>query len=251
MKRRLITLAVAMLLTGCSKVSLYSQLSEQQANEMLALLIRADVRADKVFADKSWSITTRKGDLPRAVEVLKVNGYPREQYQSLGEIFKKEGFVSSPTEERARLLHGLSQELSRTLAAVDGVIIARVHLSLPERDILDDHPKPASASVFIKHRPDAKIGNHVAEIKALVVNSVQGLPYDGVTVTLFSADPTLTTGIRIASMPYDWSDDAAWLAGGLFIGIGTIAAARGGRWQALRSRLGKLKRSDKQQEPNQ
>ena len=98
---------------------------------------------------------------------------------------------------------------------------------------------------------DAKIGNHVAEIKALVVNSVQGLPYDGVTVTLFSADPTLTTGIRIASMPYDWSDDAAWLAGGLFIGIGTIAAARGGRWQVLRSRLGKLKRSDKQQEPNQ
>ena len=254
MKRRLIILAVAALLAGCSKVSLYSQLSEQQANEMLALLMRADVRADKVFADKSWSIATSKGDLPRAVEVLKANGYPREQYQSLGEIFKKEGFVSSPTEERARLLHGLSQELSRTLSAVDGVIVARVHLSLPERDILDDQPKPASASVFIKHRPDAKIGNHVAEIKALVVNSVQGLPYDNVTVTLFPADPTLNTGVRIAAMPYDWSEDAAWLAGGLFVGAGTIVAARGGRWQALRARLGKLgkqrREKQRQQEPS-
>ena len=70
MKRILIILAAAALLAGCSKVSLYSQLSEQQANEMLALLMRADVHADKVFADKSWSIATSKGDLPRAIDYL-------------------------------------------------------------------------------------------------------------------------------------------------------------------------------------
>ena len=33
------------------------------------------------------------------------------------------------------------------------------------------------------------MANHVAAIKALVVNSVEGLPYDNVTVTLFPADP--------------------------------------------------------------
>jgi len=243
MKRTLITLALAALLAGCGKVSLYSQLTEQQANEMLALLMRADVRADKAFVDKGWSITTSKGDLPRAVEVLKANGYPREQYQSLGDIFKKEGFVSSPTEERARLLHGLSQELSHTLATVDGVIVARVHLSLPEKDILDDQPKPSSASVFIKHRPDAKIGNHVAEIKALVVNSVQGLPYENVTVTLFPADPNLNTGVRVAALPYDWTNDAFWLGGGLLLGLGGWLAARNGRLQAAVAALrGKLRK---------
>ncbi|MEW9899020.1 type III secretion system inner membrane ring lipoprotein SctJ [Chitinivorax sp. PXF-14] len=243
-KRIAVALAVAVL-AGCSKVSLYSQLSEQQANEMLALLMRAEVEADKVYQDKAWSVTTSKGDLPRAVEVLKANGYPKEQYQSLGEIFKKEGFVSSPTEERARLLHGLSQELSKTLSAVDGVIVARVHLSLPEKDILDDKPKPASASVFIKHRPDAKIGNHVAEIKALVVNSVQGLPYDNVTVTLFAADPNLSTGVKVAAMPPRWGDDAALIAGGMVAGVGAIAASRRSRVQdalaRLRLRLGRKK----------
>jgi type III secretion protein J len=42
--------------------------------------------------------------------------------------------------------------------------------------------------VFIKHRADKDLAPQVGQIKALVVNSVEGLAYDNVTVALFPAE---------------------------------------------------------------
>jgi type III secretion protein J len=180
---------VAMMLVSCGYDTLYSDLDEQQANEMLALLLSHDISGRKSRIDKTWQLEIAESDLPAAMQILKSRGYPRDDFESLGQVFKKEGFVSSPLEERARLLHGLSQELSRTLAQIDGVIVARVHLAIPERRALSDTRTPSSASIFIKHRADAEIALQTAAIKALVVNSVEGLPYENVTVSFFTADP--------------------------------------------------------------
>src|SRR5688572_29755835 len=55
--RRLIFIAVACFALGaCGRESLYAELDEQQANEMLAVLVRAGIDANKVRTDKSWSI---------------------------------------------------------------------------------------------------------------------------------------------------------------------------------------------------
>ncbi len=190
MRRNLLLGVVVLTLAACGKVNLYSNVTEQQANEMVALLLAARIDADKAPGENNvWIVKTPKVDLPRAVEVLGGYGYPREQYLSFGDVFKKEGFVSSPVEERARFLFAMSQELARTISAVDGVIIARVHIALPERDPLSDKVRPSSASVFIKHRPDVQLTNHVAQIKSMVVTSVEGLNYEKVTVSLFAADP--------------------------------------------------------------
>ena len=43
------------------------------------------------------------------MQILKAQGLPREDFDSLGKVFKREGFVSTPVEERARLMHALSQ----------------------------------------------------------------------------------------------------------------------------------------------
>ena len=51
-----------------------------------------------------------------------------------------------------------------------------------------DKPQPASAAVFIKHRPERNLAGQVTQIKALVVNSIEGLAYDNVTVALFPAE---------------------------------------------------------------
>jgi type III secretion protein J len=231
---RTLALAAAMLvLTGCAKISLYSQLSEQQANEIIALLLGAQIDADKELAeDKTWIVNVSKSNLPRAVDLLRGYGYPHEQYQSFGEVFKKDSFVSSPLEERARFLFALSQELSRTVSQIDGVIIARVHVAVPERDPLSDQVRPSSASVFIKHRTDAQMQNHVAAIKALVVNSIEGLPYDNVTVTLFAADPfpfaaekaarTATMGFGLVGNPWFVP---SMTASGIILLIGALFSA--------------------------
>jgi type III secretion protein J len=187
--RRLVAAIVACLtLAACGHEPLYADLDEQQANEMLAVLVRAGMDAAKVRAEKGWSIEIGRKDLPRAVQILKAEGYPREHFDSLGQVFHKEGFVSTPLEERARLLYALSQELSRTVSSIDGVIVARVHLAIPERRPLSDEKPLSSASVFIKYKPGSQVVNKTASIKALIVNSVEGLPYENVTVTFFASE---------------------------------------------------------------
>ena len=194
-RRVLSIIAACLLLCACGgREALYSELTEQQANEMLAVLVRAGVDASKLRVDKGWALEVGRKYLPRAMEVLKAEGYPRDTYDTLGQVFHKEGFVSTPLEERARLLYALSQELSHTISDIDGVIVARVHLAIPERRPLSDEKPLSSASVFIKHKPGSQVVNKAASIKALVVNSVEGLPYDNVTVTFFVSEPPAPQG---------------------------------------------------------
>ena len=188
---RLLAPLLLVLLAACSQQELYGQLNERQANEMVAVLRNAGLVAEKTPArdGKAFVVSTSAHDFSRAVEVLHAGGFPRDSFDTLGQVFKKEGFVSSPTEERARFTHALSQELSNTLSNIDGVVQARVHVSVPERNPLADKPTPATASVFIKHRPGTDLSQQVGKIKGLVVNAMEGLPYDNVTVAMFPAEP--------------------------------------------------------------
>jgi type III secretion protein J len=225
-------IAVTLLLAACSKQELYSQLTERQANEMVAALRSADIDAEKQSQEGRFSVLTASGDFSRAVQVLNAQGLPRETFDTMGKVFKREGFVSSPLEEHARLLHAMSQEISNTLANIDGVVTARVHLVVPARNPLADQPQPAAASVFIKHRPDRELSAQVAQIKALVVNSVEGLAYDNVTVALFPADampggsggaarPAAQASAAFAS-PLETPLLSASLAGALALGGGAL-----------------------------
>jgi len=181
--------AATLMLAACSEQELYGQLSERQANEMVAVLRSGGIAAEKTSQEGGkFSVTTSRDDFPQAVRMLNAQGYPRETFDNMGKVFKREGFVSSPLEERARLMHATSQEIANTIADIDGVVTARVHLVMPERNPLVDKPQPAAASVFIKHRPDKNLTAQVPQIKALVVNSIEGLSYDNVTVALFPAD---------------------------------------------------------------
>ncbi len=189
MSIRIISFIVALLLAACGSKSLYSGLSEQEANEMVALLYNTGMSADKrLLNDQSFSVSVPEEYFSRAVEVLRANGYPRNKFKSLGDVFQKEGFVSSPLEERARLNYAQSQELTKTIESIDGVVLARVHLALPKDDPLSDKQKPSSASVFIKHRRGIDLSDRESQIKALVVNSIEGLPYENITVALFPSE---------------------------------------------------------------
>jgi len=187
---KIITISIIVfVLAACGNQSLYSGLSEQEANEMVALLYNSGMSAQKNLSnDQSFSVSVEKSNFSRSVELLRANGFPRNKFQSLGEVFQKEGFVSSPLEERARLNYAQSQELTKTLESISGVIMARVHLALPKEDPLSDKRKPSSASVFIKHRRGIDLSGRESQIKALIVNSVEGLPYENITVALFPAE---------------------------------------------------------------
>ncbi|MBV8209124.1 MAG: type III secretion inner membrane ring lipoprotein SctJ [Burkholderiaceae bacterium] len=214
LSRRLAPLVIPIvLLAGCGKQELYSQLSERQANEVVAALQAAGIDAEKRSQEGQFSVLTANGDFPAAVDTLNAQGLPRETFDTMGSVFKREGFVSTPLEERARLLHAMSQEISNTLSDIDGVITARVHLVVPERSPLSDKPQPSAAAVFIKYRPGRNLAAQVPQIKALVVNSIEGLAYDNVTVALFPADPSPVGASLAAPAPGARAPRAGTLVG--------------------------------------
>jgi type III secretion protein J len=187
----ILVLVTLLVLTGC-KVELYSDLNEKEANEMLAILLQTGIDGNKIAGkEMTWGLHVDKADIARAVAVLQQAGYPKDRFVSIGDIFKKEGLVSSPLEERVRFIYALSQEISETLSHIDGVLVARTQIVLPKNDPLSDNLQPSSASVFIKHRPESDLEENIPRIKKLVVNSIEGLTYEKVTIVLFPAEAGL------------------------------------------------------------
>jgi type III secretion protein J len=230
MKR--IFLAGALLaLSACGRSDLYSGLSEQHANEMVAALDRAGVGASKSPGKEgSWSVGVARGDFAYATTVLRAADLPRADHESMGDLFRKKGIVSTPVEERARYTFALAQELSQTLSSIDGVQVARVHIVQPERDPIAREVTAASASVLIKHEPGVSLADDLPDIKMLVSHAVQGLDYEDVKVALFEADPVpLRPEPALEQAAAAYAAPLAGAAGLTVLGLAALYRRRSGR----------------------
>ncbi len=167
------------LLCACSKeVTLQSGLSDSDANEIVMVLNQQGIPVEKRAAKEGVNLVLAETDLSRATAVMNAAGLPHRSWESLGDVFKKQGMISTPLEERVRYLHGLSEELGYTLLQFDNVISARVHVVLPERIAPGEPLLPSSAAVFIKYRPPIDEDAVSPRIKRLVASSIPGLASD-------------------------------------------------------------------------
>ncbi len=184
----ILLLAASSLLSSC-QMELYSGLSESDVNEMLAIMLSNDIASKKIQDKKggSFSLTVDDSLIPESVRLLNEYGYPKEKVASIKDLFKKEGLVSSPMEERVRYIYALSQSVQETLTKIDGVIVARVHIVMPESNPYMDKASPSSASVFIKYHPNTNLSDIKSEIKLIVEKSIEGLTYDKVSVVMLPA----------------------------------------------------------------
>ena len=188
MCRNLGWLLLSLVLVGCGQHQLYTGLPEKEVNDMVAILLSNNINCDKVAgAEGTWTAMVDKSQFSQAVQLLNEAGYPKDTFASLGDTFKKSGLVSSPTEERIRFMHALSEELSETLTHIHGVVTARVHIVLPDNDPYTDKITPSSASVFISYLPQINLDDSSRDIRQLVTNSIEGLSYDKVTLSMFPA----------------------------------------------------------------
>lgn len=213
-------------LAGC-KADLYTKVQEREANEMLALLLSRGVDAVRVVGkDGTSTIQVEAKQLAFSINLLNDQGLPRQPFKSLGEVFKGSGLVASPVEERARYVYALSEELSRTINDIDGVLSARVHVVLPKNDLLRQDATPSSASVFIRHDSNAKLSALLPQIKMLVANSIEGLSYDKVTVVFV---PVERAQHELSSVPAAAAGQSGKLVSTPFlaVGIGGAGAALG------------------------
>ncbi|WP_348632949.1 type III secretion inner membrane ring lipoprotein SctJ [Mesorhizobium sp. M00.F.Ca.ET.216.01.1.1] len=188
---RVALVVVGMLVLQACSVELYSNLNQRQANEIVATLMRHGIPAQREAGkDGKMTVSVQKDRFAEAMAILDESGLPKQEFQTLGEVFKRDGLVSSPVEERATMIYGLSQELSQTISEIDGVLSARVHLVLPENDPLRQRLVPSSASVFIRHRASVPMNELIPQVKMLVAKGIAGLTYDNVSVTLIPVAAT-------------------------------------------------------------
>lgn len=179
-------LLLAVLMAACApKVELMAAIPESDANEVLGALQNAGITAEKVPGKEGMvGLQIAADQLGRAMELLREKGLPRERFAGMGQVFKKEGLISSPLEERARYLYALTQELSGTLNQIDGVIVARVHVVLPERSTGAEAAVPSSAAVFLKYQEGYDMELVQPLVRRLVINSIPGLTADKLTIVM-------------------------------------------------------------------
>ncbi|MCU0911673.1 MAG: type III secretion inner membrane ring lipoprotein SctJ [Rhodobacteraceae bacterium] len=243
-------LAVALTLAGC-RTELHSRLTEREANEIVALLTTNGIDATRQVVDGELvSVFVDERQFSRAVEILKQEGYPRQDYANLGDVFQGNGFVVSQTEERARFVFALTEELSRTISEIDGVLSARTHVVLPTADPLARTSAPSSASVVIRHAAEANVAALLPQIKTMVANAIEGLEYRNVSVVFLPVTrrrtpPAETPPAPVASMlltgPTAVPVAAALAAGAA---LGGLAAAGVAAWRRRAGRGLAVERAD-------
>lgn len=188
---QVLLLLACLVLSGC-QTQLYSGLQEKEANAVLAALLDASIEAEKKPSEEgTYAIFVDKAEFARAMAVLEAQALPGRHYDDLGTVFGKMAMFSTPTEEKARYLYAIQEELSQTIAAIDGVLMARVHLVLPEQDILGRDSQKPSAAVLVKHVDDIRHDPvaYQREIRRLVAASVSNMEEEQIVVTFSPAAP--------------------------------------------------------------
>jgi type III secretion protein J len=225
----LVLLLFCLLFSGC-KVNLYQDLTEASANEMLSALLVHGIAANKVSLGKTgFAVAVDEQDQLTSLSILRDLGLPKPAYESLGSVFRKEGMMSSQTEERSRLSYALGQELAASCARLDGVVEARVHVVLSEKDQITGRITPASAAIMLRYVPDMPINLYVPQIQKMAVQAIPDVEADRVSVLLFPVqadftrpEPPASTelfGIRILR-----GEENRLLVFALLLGLGSALA---------------------------
>jgi type III secretion protein J len=220
--------------------------TDKEATRILVELSRHGVaHADKLEKSAqrktAWSITVPQDQLAKAREVLLQADLPRETHGGYRGMIEQGGLIPTKTEERAKLMYAMAEELARTFETYDRVVSARVHIVLPEKDPLmrDATSRPtATAMVMIKYTPsgdaaapattrpagefaDAPVGKE--DVQQMVARSVEGLTPSSVFVAYSRAD----AGAAVAATPAATASDASSAPTASAAGGTSLTADRG------------------------
>jgi flagellar M-ring protein FliF len=165
---------------GEENALLFSALDPKEAGEITAKLDQANIKYE-LKGDGS-TITVPRSKVLSARMMLSADGLPTRG--SIGyEIFDKaDALGATQFMQNINRLRALEGELARSIASLDGVESARVHLVLPERQLFErDHQEP-TASIVIKLSREALAPGEVRAIRNLVASATPGLSPTKVTI---------------------------------------------------------------------
>ncbi|HET9864034.1 MAG TPA: flagellar basal-body MS-ring/collar protein FliF [Steroidobacteraceae bacterium] len=159
---------------------LYTNLGGEDAASITQALDSA--RIPYKLEDGGQSISVPAEQLAAARLKLAAQGLP-EGGGGVGAMTKDPGFGVSAFMESARYQHALETELARTIASLQNVQGARVHLAMARQSAFISDRRPGSASVFLQIRAGRRLDDEqVQAIANLVASSVPEMTASQVTV---------------------------------------------------------------------
>lgn len=163
-------------------VPLYGQLSGKDSGEVVEALQRQNIPFK--LDNKSGLVLVDANKVHEARIRLAGEGIPSHSSSGFASLLDKDSvFGTSQFIERARYIHALEGELEKTIASIDNIKSARVHLAVPKQTAFIKDKKEPSASVFVDIYGGYRLETEqVSSITHLVASSIQGLSAQNVTV---------------------------------------------------------------------
>jgi type III secretion protein J len=183
---RTIALLLGLVLASCS-VPIAGGLDDAEVNRVMVVLGRANVdatRAADPAAEGTWRVEVAREDVQQALVAMQGEHLPRHAPAGVLDAVAKGSLVPSEAAEQAQMAAGIAGDLERSLESVEGVLSARVHLSIPAPSPLRDAVvQRASAGVLLEHR-GATPPISVDAVQRLVAGGVSGMMPADVAVIL-------------------------------------------------------------------
>jgi len=175
-----ILLTLVLRMGGEDKALLFAGVEMREAAEITQRLEQADIPYE-LRGDGS-SIFVPRSRVPEARMMLSADGLPSRG--SIGyEIFDEpDALGQTQFQQNINRLRALEGELARTIASLDGIASARVHLVLPERQLFASETDQPSASIVLGLRRDELTPGQVRAIRNLVASATPGLTTSRVTI---------------------------------------------------------------------
>ena len=178
---------------------LYTNLEAKDAADVTDQLDSMGVAYE--LADGGSTILVHRQDVYRARLDLSAEGLPRVGADGWN-LIDEQGLTTSEFRQRVDYQRAMEGELARTIASIQAVSTANVHLVMPQDDLFSGDDVHPSASVLVDTGEKPLASNQVQAIVHMVASSVEGMLPEYVTV----AD---TTGRVLSAAGEDGLDVAA------------------------------------------
>lgn len=160
---------------------LYGSLSDQEMLEITQALDQAGIKYD--INTGTNAVLVDAGRVHDARMQLAGLGLPKGSGTGYELLDKDQGFGTSQFIETARYQRAIEGELSRTIASLNNVQNARVHLAIPKQSSFVRNRKKPSASVMLNLYQGRSMDKTQADsIAHLVASSVPNLEMEDVTI---------------------------------------------------------------------
>jgi len=160
---------------------LFSGMEAQESSEVANVLQQMQI--DYKLDPTSGALLVPASEVQGLRLRLAAEGLPRSSAQGMEILSQEQGFGTSQFIEQARYQRAMEQELARSVAELQNVRSARVHLAIPKQSVFVRERKPPTASVVLNMYAGRTLERgHIAAITHMVAASVPNMKNTDVTV---------------------------------------------------------------------